>query len=507
MTLKRLRLADVDLPLQGVGRTRALEHRAASALPAHTLMARAGLAAARLAVALQPQARRVLVHAGPGNNGGDGAEAAHWLKRWGRDVEIRRVAVRDPLPADAAWALRRAVEAGVKLSDGDGDGHADAPALAADLHLDALLGVGVARPLEGPLARAAQALKPMASRVLALDLPTGLAADTGVADAAAVRAAWTLSLLTLKPGLLTAEGRDLAGEVWWDDLEVPGDGAEPLAWLPAMHRLASVPRPHASHKGRFGDVMVIGGAPGMAGALRLAGQAALAAGAGRVHVVTLEDRSGPARDVGLDAALMTRSPAEALDHETLARSTVLAGCGGGEAIEALLPPLLEHAARLVLDADALNAVARAPVLRSALADRGSQAKPTVLTPHPLEAARLLGCSASAVQADRLGAAQSLAASLAAVVVLKGSGTVVAAPGHTPWIVPFGNAALATAGTGDVLAGWLAGIWSGCPADAASAALQSVARHGMAADRYAATGRTGPLTATELIRWMSAARGR
>ncbi len=433
MTLKRLRLADVDLPLQGVGRTRALEHRAASALPAHTLMARAGLAAARLAVALQPQARRVLVHAGPGNNGGDGAEAAHWLKRWGRDVELRRVAARDPLPADAAWALQRAVEAGVKVSDGDGD--ADAPALVADLHVDALLGVGVARPLEGPLARAAQALKPMASRVLALDLPTGLAADTGVADPAAVRAAWTLTLLTLKPGLLTAEGRDLAGEVWWDDLDVPGDGEEPLAWLPAAHRLAALARPHASHKGRFGDVMVIGGAPGMAGALRLAGQAALAAGAGRVHVVALDDRGGPGRDVGLDAALMTRSPAEALDRETLARSTVLAGCGGGDAIEALLHPLAESAARLVLDADALNAVARAPVLRSALAHRGSQAKPTVLTPHPLEAARLLGCSASAVQADRLGAAQSLAASLAAVVVLKGSGTVVAAPGRTPWIVP------------------------------------------------------------------------
>ena len=505
MTLKRLRLADVDLPLQGVEHTRALEHRAASALPAHTLMGRAGLAAARLAVALQPQARRILVHAGPGNNGGDGAEAAHWLKRWGRDVELRRVAPRDALPADAAWALRRAVEAGVTLSEGDGD--ADAPAPAADLHLDALLGVGVARPLEGPLARAAQALKPMARCVLALDLPTGLAADTGVADPAAVRAAWTLTLLTVKPGLLTAEGRDLAGEVWWDDLEVPGGDVEPLAWLPAMHRLASVSRPHASHKGRFGDVMAIGGAQGMAGALRLAGLAALAAGAGRVHVVSLEDWGAPSRDGGLDAALMTRSPAEAVDRETLARSTVLAGCGGGDAIEALLPPLIEHAARLVLDADALNAVARAPLLRSALGHRGLQAKPTVLTPHPLEAARLLGCSATAVQADRLGASRSLAASLAAVVVLKGSGTVVAAPQGAPWIVPLGNAALATAGTGDVLAGWLAGTWSGNPADAASAALHSVARHAMAADRYAATGHTGPLTATELIRWISAARAR
>jgi ADP-dependent NAD(P)H-hydrate dehydratase / NAD(P)H-hydrate epimerase len=174
------------------------------------------------------------------------------------------------------------------------------------------------------------------------------------------------------------------------------------------------------------------------------------------------------------------------DAATLARSTVVCGCGGGDAVRVVLPRLISAAGRLVLDADALNAIAVDDALRRALVSRGSRGAATVLTPHPLEAARLLGRSAAAVQGNRLGAAAELATTLDAVVVLKGSGTVIAAPGRLPHINSSGSAALATAGTGDVLAGWIGGDWAqrdqaNDPAQADEAAMHCVWRHGLAAE--------------------------
>ncbi|AEG92830.1 bifunctional ADP-dependent NAD(P)H-hydrate dehydratase/NAD(P)H-hydrate epimerase [Ramlibacter tataouinensis] len=451
-------------PLFDAAATRAVETAAAAGLPPHTLMQRAGLAVARLALAIAPHARTVWVACGPGNNGGDGLEAALHLRRWGKQPVVTWLGNEIDAPPDALASLRRAREAGVPL--------AAQPPQDCDLAIDAMLGIGQRRPLEGPGAAGRQRLSAGACPVLAVDLPSGLNADTGHGDA--VCATHTLSLLTLKPGLFTAGGRDAAGQVWLDDLGVE-HAQPPTAWLAGAPQPAS--RPHASHKGSWGDVAVIGGAPGMGGAALLAATAALHAGAGRVFVGLLDD-ARPAYEAS-QPELMLR----AWDSLDLAGMHVACGCGGGQAVRDVLPRVLLQARSLVLDADALNALAAVAALRPLLQARarhGEQA--TVLTPHPLEAARLLGCTVAEVQADRLAAAYTLAVRHGCVVVLKGSGTVVAEPAGVPLINPTGNARLASAGTGDVLAGLVAARLAAGAAPF-QAAAGAVFDHGLAADRW------------------------
>lgn len=465
-------------PLHGAESTRAIETRAMAITPPHALMARAGHAVARLAIALMPLAGRILVLAGPGNNGGDGLIAAMHLHRLGRRVVVIHLADPSRLPADAADALARARTAGVELR-GSVD---DLP--GCNLVIDALLGIGGSRAPSGSIRSAIDAIGRQPAPVLAVDLPTGLDGRTGsrLGDAA-VKADWTLSLLTLKPGLFTAEGRDHAGEVWHDSLGVTAD-EQPCAWLGSA--VAPPPpglpaRLHTQHKGSFGDVLVVGGAPGMRGAAWLASRAALVAGAGRVYVSLL----GPGEAEAPLPELMQRPRAWESDPASLETATVVCGCGGAALVADVLAPLLEHAGRLVLDADALNAVAAQPGLQQRLVARSSLRRPTVLTPHPLEAARLLQTTSADVQFDRLAAASRLAERYRAVIVLKGSGTVVADGCGPPWINASGNAALAAPGSGDVLAGWLGGLW---------------ARHGAAAGRHRAGGAmpigTGAMPASE-----------
>lgn len=490
--LRRLGPTSPRLPLHGREATRRIERATQAALPPFSLMARAGRAVARLALALAPHAERIWIVAGPGNNGGDGLEAAVHLVD--SDVEVVVTLLADPaaLPADARAAHGRALAAGVTVVD-----HAPPLPGPDDLVIDALLGVGASRAPDAAMAALIDRIDAAPCAVLAIDLPSGLDADTGQPlGAHVVRADHTLSLLTLKPGLFTAHGRDVAGCVWLDTLDVPPGAEAPDGWRPAAPA-ASV-RHHAQHKGSFGDVLVVGGAHGMAGAAVLAARAAHAAGAGRVHVDLLDDTA-----LALDPLrpeLMFRP------HDRRTRlpgdATVVAGCGGGEAIAALLPTLFHDAVRLVLDADALNAVAGDPALATRLAARAAHAHPTVLTPHPLEAARLLGVSTPDVQRDRLATARELATRCRCTVVLKGSGTVVVDAGGVPHVNPTGNAALATAGTGDVLAGWLAGRWAAGGGTALAAAVDAVWQHGEAADAHAG----GLLRAGDLIDLMHT-RGR
>ncbi len=497
-------------PLFDVAATRRVEQAAMATLPAHTLMQRAGLAVARLALALAPHARTVWIACGPGNNGGDGLEAALHLQRWGKAPWVTWLgdtagssggARADRPAADALAAWARAQAAGVRLADAP-------PPLSAlgpqDLCVDALLGIGAARPVGGTMAEWLAHMAASAATRLAVDVPSGLNADTGAlaapntpvmlagrADSSRAIGRFhsnsrlhTLSLLTLKPGLFTADGRDACGSLWFDDLGVAVDAA-PSAWLNGAPTPAA--RPHASHKGTFGDVAVIGGevdaARGiaMAGAALLAGRAALHAGAGRVYVSLLDDPpsgGAPLLDVAQPELMFRR--AEVLD---LPRLTVVCGCGGGDAVAGALPAVLGQAARLVLDADGLNAVAADAALQRALRERAARAdQPTVLTPHPLEAARLLATTTADIQRDRLAAAQALAERFGAVVVLKGSGSVIAAPGAAPRINPTGNARLATGGTGDVLAG-LVGARLAAGGDAFDAACAAVYQHGAVADAW------------------------
>ncbi|MFC5497539.1 NAD(P)H-hydrate dehydratase [Caenimonas terrae] len=466
-------------PLHDIATTRQIEQAAAAALPPHTLMERAGLAVARLALALAPHARRIWIACGPGNNGGDGLEAAMHLQRWGKAPQLTWLGDEGKAPADALASLQRARQAGVAFGA--------APPPDWDFAIDALLGIGGARSPQGRMAEWIAALNSGGQSVLAVDVPSGLDADTG--NGAAVRATHTLSLLTLKRGLFTAHGRDAAGAIWFDELGLlpgTGDGA-PTAWLSSP--AAASTRLHASHKGSYGDVAVIGGAPGMAGAALLAGSAALHGGAGRVFVGLLD-----ADTLKVDSAqpeLMLR-PWDSLD---LGAMSVACGCGGGEAVRAALPKVLSTARALVLDADALNAVAADPQLQLQLKARAGRGRATVITPHPLEAARLLGSSAAQVQADRLAAARELAQRFSCVAVLKGSGSITAGPGEVPLVNFTGNARLATAGTGDVLAGMVAArLAQG--RDAMRAASEAVHAHGACADRWPDG---EPLTAGELAR--------
>lgn len=480
--------------------TREIESRAAASLPAHTLMQRAGEAAARLTLALAPHAQRIWVAAGPGNNGGDGFEAAARLQQSGKTVRITwlgTAAGDRAAPADALASRERAVAAGVEIDDRLPD-----PSERFDFAIDALLGIGASRAPDGRVVECIERLNAMDGPILAIDLPTGLDADTGRRlGTACVRADHTLSLLTLKPGLFTADGRDQAGVIWFTGLDVAEDETAPDAWLSGAPASASTQlRLHARHKGSFGDVGIVGGAPGMAGAALLAARAAHAAGAGRVFLEWLHGADQAGLD-GLHPELMVRNDWSRSPASVLAAATVVCGCGGGDAVRGRLPRLLSLAGRLVLDADALNAVASAPQLLIQLRARASHSRATVLTPHPLEAARLLGCETTDVQADRLGAARKLTDLTNCVVVLKGSGSITAAPGQIPHLNGTGNGALASGGTGDVLAGWIGGRWAQAATDADDeptlaflVASQAVADHGAAAEPQ----QPGALPASELI---------
>jgi hydroxyethylthiazole kinase-like uncharacterized protein yjeF len=450
-------------------------------------MQSAGLACARLALAVAPHARRIWVAAGPGNNGGDGLEAALHLHQWGKEVVVSRVTSTGPGPADAQVALQRAQLTGVRIQAGVPTEWL-AQMDAQDLCIDALLGIGATRPLSADLLACVQAMHNCLAPVLAIDVPTGLNPQSGQwlggdsgksSDHLAVRADHTLSLIAVQAGLLMGHGRDASGQIWLEDLghlasqhQVP-----PLAWLNAPY--TSAPKSHASHKGSHGDVAVLGGegmaahGMGMTGAAILAATAALHAGAGRVILSLL---SGQTSD---------SAPPDLMQREfrqlELEKLHVVCGCGGGSAVQEVLPEVLRRSAQLVLDADGLNAVAQEFSLQQALRQR-SKEQPTVITPHPLEAARLLGCNTAQVQNDRLKAAQELAERFQCCVVLKGSGTVIAAPGHTPRINITGNGRLAIGGTGDVLAG-LVGARMAQGLSAFDAACAAVAQHGQVADEW------------------------
>lgn len=476
--------------LHDVNTTRQIERSAQDKLPVNVLMQRAGLATARLAMAVAPHAQRIWMACGPGNNGGDGLEAAVHLQRWGKKPIVSCTIDHEQLPPDARMAWHRANDAGVQFDA--------APPDSFDMAIDALLGIGCNKAPEGLLNDWLRILQSTAQPVVHVDVPSGLVADTGKwlgqntpkgQGTHTSRQRHTLSLLTLKPGLFTASGRDACGQVWFDDLAIDNHPFSAQAHLQA-HPPLHLTRHHNTHKGSYGDVMVVGGDKGMTGAAILASMAALQGGAGRVYAGLLDMQAQHAV-MGNHPALMVRHVAD-LNYRD---ATVVCGCGGGDAVRAELPRALSTASRLVLDADALNAIANDASLLTLLQQRHAKKWATVLTPHPLEAARLLNCSASDIQHDRLQAAQELASLTKGVVVLKGSGTVITQDGTTPVINHTGNARLATAGTGDVLAGFIgAQLANGVAPFTAS--CDAVNRHGFAAERWPNDGPT--LTASELV---------
>lgn len=472
-------------PLYSVAQIRAIEQSAAATLEAGTLMQRAGQAAANVALALiAGQANRsVLLLAGPGNNGGDALEAAANLAHAsaGVDVSVLHLAAAGPVSAEAAHALARAREGQVRFLDALPDG-------APGLVVDGLFGIGLARPLDGAARDLVDALNARGWPVLALDVPSGLDADTGAVvgpHGVALHAMRTLTFIGDKPGLHTFEGRDHAGEVQVEQLSIEAERFPPAAAElnePALFAAGLKPRANNTHKGSFGDVAIVGGAHGMAGAAMLSARGALFTGAGRVLVAALDP--GPAFDSVQPEIMFRDGAAYPVGEGTL---VVGPGMGGSAHAMELLARALAGDAALVLDADALNLIAASVDLQQRLTARVA---PKVLTPHPLEAARLLAVTSAEVQHDRLAATRTLAARFNAVVVLKGSGSVIADPAGAVVINTTGNPGLATAGTGDVLAGICGSLLAqGWPAREAAAGAVWI--HGAAADRLVSQG-VGPI---------------
>lgn len=460
------------------------------------LMERAGRAAAEDAVRLiMDRPGPILIACGPGNNGGDGFVMARQLTQAGREVVVAFGGAPDRLPAEAAKAHADYVAIG-------GTVVSDLPAAPANgwaLVVDALFGIGLGRPIEGRFATWIQTLNAQPGPRMALDVPSGLDADTGQPLGATFRATHTTTFIALKPGLLTNDGPDYCGEISVQRIDIDAP-----AWLPprghavapSLFRAHLQPRPRNTHKGIYGDAGILGGNAGMVGAALLAGRAALWLGTGRVYVGLLDD-NGPAVDFAHPELMLRRAVAL---PERLSALAVGPGLGTQSTSASLLAAALQRNIPVLLDADALNLSGADATLRAMLAARSA---PTVLTPHPAEAGRMLGADTVSVQSDRLHAALAIAAQYKALVVLKGCGSIIATPDGRWFINGTGHPGMASAGMGDVLTGVIVGLLAqGWPAE--SALIAGVHLHGAAADRLAREG-IGPigLTASETI---DAARG-
>ncbi|MEZ5542778.1 MAG: NAD(P)H-hydrate dehydratase [Pseudomonadota bacterium] len=455
----------------------------AAGIPGYTLMPRAATAAWAALRRRWPQARRLVVLCGAGNNGGDGYVLARLARAAGRDVRVLQLGDPERIRGDAQTARSAWLAAGGSAIPYDA-----AALAAADLVVDAVLGTGFAGRLDADWIDMIAAVNALTVPVVALDIPSGLHADTGLVADAAIRAQLTVTFIARKPGLYTGAGPAYCGEILCADLEVPVpilQRVPPAALLlerPPRTEL-SVPRSRTAHKGDFGHVLVVGGDHGMAGAARLAGEAALRCGAGLVSVATRPEHAA-AISAGCPE-LMCHGVNTVHDLQPLlARATVIVigpGLGRSAWAQALLGHVLTTRQPRVIDADALNLLAQDPVVCAH----------SILTPHPGEAARLAGLDSHAVQADRFAAAQAIGARHGGVVVLKGAGTIIHAPDQLPVVCAAGNPGMASGGMGDVLSGVLGALLAQGMSPAA-AAVGGVCLHARAADQAAQGGERGLL---------------
>jgi len=473
---------NASLPLYRADDARAIDHYAIATLgiPGYLLMTRAGQTAFDALRARWPEARCIGVACGPGNNGGDGYVLARLAHDAGLDVRV--IALGPAGGGDAALA-----EADLRAAGVEPAGFADALP-PVDVWVDALFGTGLSRAPTDAAAQLIAAMNEAGRPVLALDVPSGVNADTGAVPGVAVTAELTVSFICAKRGLFTGPALDHVGVHRLDDLAVPAAARQGLSARAVAYDSDALsnwlrPRPRDSHKNRFGHVLCVGGDIGMGGAIRLCAEAALRSGAGVVSVATRSDNV--AALVSARPEAMARPVEDADDFPPLlTRADVVAigpGLGQGDWGRALWRATLASGKALVLDADALNLLAAAP---RGLPD-------AVLTPHPGEAARLLGCTGAEIQADRFAAAAALAERYQSVVVLKGAGSIVAAPGRTPAVIAAGNPGMAVAGMGDLLTGAVAALRAQglSPFDAA---VCGALLHASAGDAAAGDGQRGLL---------------
>lgn len=460
------------------------------------LMEKAGLAAAEIAQArlLTGNNHRILILAGPGNNGGDALVAARHLHGWGKQVTLVFTGESARLSRDARQALEQWQSIGEMI-------HREIPANGQwDAVIDGLFGIGLneARPLEERYRQLIGQINHLNLPILALDIPSGLLSDSGRVSEVAVRAAITVTFIALKPGLLTHDGCDHCGEIIVCNLELDTTTLlSPRNWLLDRASIASrLPplRQANSHKGTYGRLGILGGAGGMIGAVLLAGRAALNLGAGRVYLGLLTQEDAPVVDL-TQPELMLRPPSGFFEPDFLDALVIGPGLGGEIAACIYLEQALQTSLPLVLDADALNLIACHTELSNAIKVREA---PAILTPHPAEAARLLNTTTVEIQHNRLEAAQTLARQFNCIIVLKGAGSICAFPdGHCHFNTS-GNPGLSTAGTGDVLSGFLGALLvQALPPE--NTLLLAVHLHGAAADTLLEQ-QHGPvgMTASEII---------
>jgi len=473
--------------------TRALDHCAihAHGIPGITLMARAADAAFRYLLEAWPEPGRLQVLCGTGNNGGDGYLIADLAHKRGIDVTVVQLGDPEKIDGDARLARQQALANGVRVEP-FGESGLDTDGVV----VDAMLGTGLGGDVRGDYRRAIDAVNASGAAVLAVDIPSGLCADTGRVLGAAVRADLTVTFIGLKRGLFTLHAPDYTGALQFADLGVPAGVYDAVPTRCSRLELEALlerlpPRPASAHKGLFGTVLVVGGDRGMAGAAVLAAEAALRCGAGLVrvatrpeHVAALVARRPEAMPMGVDSDSDFTPLLDAADV-----LVVGPGLGASPWSTQLLQRALASGKPAVLDADALNMLAAGAV---AGAPRGGV---HVLTPHPGEAARLLGTDTAAVQADRFAAVAELQRRYGGVVVLKGNGTLVA-DGEATLLSDYGNPGMASGGMGDVLSGVIGALLAQ-RLPAVEAAALGVCLHGAAADLAAGEGERG-LLATDLL---------
>ncbi|MEZ4368210.1 MAG: NAD(P)H-hydrate dehydratase [Kofleriaceae bacterium] len=433
-------------PIYSAAESRAIDATAiAAGTPGVTLMERAGRAVADAAVAAA-SGGRVVVVAGIGQNGGDGFVVGWVLHGQGVPVSVVLVGDRGQVAGDARIHLERLEATGAPTFDvtgADGLAALEATLDGAEVVVDALFGTGLSRPLEGLHADVVARVNEAVAVRIAVDVPSGVHADDGRVLGVAVRADRTICMAGFKRGLVMGEGVEVAGALEACDLglELGPHGLEAFV---AADAAALVPRARAGeHKGARGHVVIVGGAAGTRGAGQLAALGALRAGAGLCTLAAPPDGTG---EVPAPMAVMTQALVVGAQLALPAAAAVVVGPGAGRDAQAraVLERALAGAQALVLDADAL-------ALLGTELERARRAAPTILTPHPKEAARLLGRTTEEVEADRPAAARALATGTGAVIVLKGARTIVD-DGARATVNLGGHPALATGGTGDVLAG-------------------------------------------------------
>jgi len=467
------------------------------------LMKRAGRVIFQQLRSRWPLAQKVFVCCGGGNNAGDGYIVAALAAQKCMQVQVLSAVPTARLNGDAAAAMQFALAEGVQVTEVDDWASCLTLFDEQSVVVDALLGTGMKGEVRVEYERAINAINAGKARVIAADVPSGICSDTGVVLGAAVKADVTVTFVGLKQGLLTASAPEYAGEMCFDELGVPfREAPSPLASAYAevqpsaeqitrkSYRLKA--RPADAHKGLYGHVLIVGGDAGFGGAVAMAAEACARVGAGLVSVATQAVHVAPVLARLPEVMVNAVASGQELEPHLVKPSVIVVGPGLGRSpwSEQMLQQVMKTGLPLVVDADALNILAAKPACSEV------KRQNWVFTPHPGEAARLLGCTIDDIQADRFSAARAIQAKFGGVVVLKGAGTIIASATET-LVAKVGNPGMATGGMGDILAGIIGALLAQGLGPAEAAGL-GVCVHGDAADLAAFDGGQRGMLATDLI---------